>query len=221
MTTLDPTLCACGSGLRAFRCCERGSEPLAIAPGRVLRPKVESAARAFQEGNTAAAEALCRDILEQDPNQPGALATLYRLRKAEGALGAAEVLLRRLVAVDPNNLWATREIVQVLNKKGNASEAEIHARNLVRLAPTDIRSHSLMGMVMAQANRAQAGEYHYRKALELSRQRDPVMLSNLAWTLKGQGKMEEARRLYVESAGARSQPIDDVNGMGADGGSRS
>jgi tetratricopeptide (TPR) repeat protein len=59
-----------------------------------------------------------------------------------------------------------------------------------------------MGMILTEAKRPQVGEYHYRKVLELSRQRDPILLANLAWNLKNQGKMEEARTLYEESVAA-------------------
>ena len=59
-----------------------------------------------------------------------------------------------------------------------------------------------MGMIMTEANRPQIGEYHYRRVLDLSGQRDPILLANLAWNLKNQGRMEEARALYQESAAA-------------------
>ena len=59
-----------------------------------------------------------------------------------------------------------------------------------------------MGMIMTEANRPQIGEYHYRRVLDLGGQRDPILLANLAWNLKNQGRMEEARTLYQESAAA-------------------
>jgi tetratricopeptide (TPR) repeat protein len=59
-----------------------------------------------------------------------------------------------------------------------------------------------MGMILTEANRPQIGEYHYRRVLELTDQRDPVLLANLAWNLKNQGRMQEARTLYQESVTA-------------------
>src|SRR5258708_34328145 len=56
-----------------------------------------------------------------------------------------------------------------------------------------------MGMIMAEVNRPQIGEYHYRRAIELADRRGPILLANLAWNLKNQGKMAEARALYEES----------------------
>jgi tetratricopeptide (TPR) repeat protein len=54
-------------------------------------------------------------------------------------------------------------------------------------------------MILTEANRPQVGEYHYRCALDLLGQRQPILLANLAWNLKNQGKMAEARALYEES----------------------
>jgi tetratricopeptide (TPR) repeat protein len=63
-------------------------------------------------------------------------------------------------------------------------------------------THNLMGMILTEVNRPQVGEYHYRRAFELTGQRDPILVANLAWNLKGQGRMKEARSLYEESVAA-------------------
>jgi Flp pilus assembly protein TadD len=99
-------------------------------------------------------------------------------------------------------LWATHELILVLFNRGAIAEAEVHARNAVRIAPENPQSHNLMGMIMTEANRPQIGEYHYRKVIELAKNRDPIVVANLAWNLKNQGRMAEARELYVESSAA-------------------
>jgi len=138
-------------------------------------------------------------VLELAPGQGGALAVLYQIRKATGPLSAAQALVRRLVALQPNNVWATQELALLLFGKGDFAEAEVQARNAVRIAPTDAQSHNLMGMILTEANRPQVGEYHYRRALELLAHRPAILLANLAWNLKNQGKMAEARAHYAES----------------------
>ena len=148
------------------------------------------------------AERLCLDVLELAPDRPGALSVLYDIRKAQGKGRAAEALIRRIVALDPNNLVATNELALILLGRGNLAEAEHHARNAVRIAPENPQAHNLMGMILTEANRPQVGEYHYRRVLELAGQRDPILLANLAWNLKNQGRMKEARALYEESANA-------------------
>src|SRR5262249_37570994 len=97
---------------------------------------------------------------------------------------------------------ATLELASLLFQRGDMASAEPLARNAVRLAPADQRSHRLMAMVLTEHGRPQAGEHHYRRAIELSRAADPILQANLAWNLKCQGKIGEARRLYVESVKA-------------------
>ena len=169
---------------------------------RHLVPLVERAIQAHRQGADETAERLCLDVLELAPDRPGALSVLYDIRKAQGNARAAEALIRRIVALDPNNLVATNEMALILLGKGSLAEAEHHARNAVRIAPENLQAHNLMGMIMTEANRPQIGEYHYRRVLDLSGQRDPILLANLAWNLKNQGRMPEARALYDESVAA-------------------
>jgi tetratricopeptide (TPR) repeat protein len=209
----DQSLCHCGSGLSAARCC--GLDPSRLpAPGAgaPLLPVVERAAECERQGAAGEAERLCHEILELMPGQPEALAILYRLCRAGNRAAAAEALLRRLVLLYPNTFWATHELGLALLAKGAVAEAETHARNAVRIAPENPQSHNLLGMVLTEANRPQIGEFHYRRVIELSGRRDPIVLANLAWNLKNQGQMAESRRLYAESAEAAPEVVPTLLG---------
>src|SRR5580704_15042671 len=160
-------LCACGSGLRAIRCCQLDIARLPSREAvRPLLPVVERAVQLHNQGVTAEAERLCLEVLELAPGQLDALSVLYQIRKAAGQHGAGDALLRRIVALHPNTFWATNDLALALMARGAILEAEIHARNAVRIAPENPQSHYLMGMVLTEANRPQIGEYHYRRALE-------------------------------------------------------
>jgi tetratricopeptide (TPR) repeat protein len=200
MNLPSPGLCPCGSGLRPARCCalQIGAIPPAEAT-RHLVPLVERAIQAYQQGAKDVAERLCLDVLELAPDRPGALSVLYSIRKEQGKTAAAQALIRRLVHFEPNNFEATNELALLLLSKGALGEAEIHARNAIRIAPQAPQAHNLMGMIMTEAQRPRLGEYHYRKVLEITGTRDPIVLANLAWCLKNQGRMVEARALYQES----------------------
>ena len=198
---VDQRLCACGSGLRLVRCCQMDFSvvPPSEASGP-LAPMVQRAVERHGQGAVEEAERLCLEVLELAPGQLEALSLLYRIRKAAGQDEAANTLLRRIVLLHPNTLWATHELTLVLFGKGAVAEAESHARNAVRIAPQNPQSHNLLGMIMTEANRPQIGEYHYRKVIELNRTRDPILLANLAWNLRNQGRMAESRQLYEESS---------------------
>jgi tetratricopeptide (TPR) repeat protein len=192
--------CPCGSGLRPLRCCSwRAADRPTADAARHLLPLVDQAAQAEAAGDMMTAERLCLDVLELAPDCLPALVRLGDIRRAQGRPEAAEALLRRIVALSPNNLAATQDLGLMLFGRGNLAEAEVHARNAIRLAPESAQAHNLMGMILTETNRPQAGEYHYRRVLSLTGTRDPILLANLGWNLKNQGRMEEARSLYRES----------------------
>ncbi len=206
-------LCACGSGLRQIRCC--AVEPAllrAAEAGGSLQTQVEHAVEAQKRGARETAERLCLDVLERAPGEARALALLYELRKSAGEVRAAEALAGRLVALNPNNAWATIELGVLLLARGALDQAERHARNAVRLAPESPQAQNLMGMVMTELHRPQVGEYHYRRVLAFSSHPDPILLANLAWNLKNQGRMTEARALYRKSVAAAPSVVQTLLG---------
>ncbi len=194
---VDPASpCPCGSGLRAARCCALDwTAPWREGPA----PEVGRARAALAAGDEAEAERLIVELLQRSPKHVGALALLYELCSARGRIAAAEALLKRIVRLDPNNLPMTQALALLLFTRGALAEAEHHARNAVRIAPTDAQSHNLMGMIMTEAQRPQVGEHHYRRAMTLIAAPSPILIANLAWNLKNQGRMAESRKLYEES----------------------
>jgi Flp pilus assembly protein TadD len=196
-------LCECDSGLTRERCCQLNLKSLgAREASRHLQPLEESAIRVRKDGDQNLAERLLLDVLELAPTRITALSALYEIRKAAGKKRAALALIGRLVSLDANNFWATNELALLLLAQGDVAGALRHARNAMRLAPQSAQSHYLMAMALTEARRPALSEYHYGRALELSGQRDPAVLSNLALCLKNQGKMQQARALYAESLAA-------------------
>ena len=204
---LSEDACPCGSGLRRIGCC-------GAVPGAFQSPEptgdrtalAERAAQALRDGATPLAERLALEVLERAPGQTAALAVLLQVRKATGPASAALALARRLAALDPNNFAAVNELTLLLLASGRTDEAELHARSAIRIAPEAAQAHNLMGMALTEGGKPQIGEYHYRQVPPLSGRRDPILLANLAWNLKTQGRMEEARALYRE-ADAAGPPV--------------
>lgn len=196
----DLTPCPCGSGLRVQRCC--GADFNTLSPAEsllLLDPLVEQAGDALQADDEDAAHAILMQVLELAPGHEGALCLLYELCCQQGTHAAADVLIRRVVMLNPNQFWATNELALRLLDKNQLAEAEIYARNAVRLAPQNPQAHNLMGLVFTEQNRPLVGEYHYRQVLALAGDEPPITLANLAWNLKTQGRIAEARALYQRS----------------------
>jgi Tfp pilus assembly protein PilF len=197
---MDLTVCPCGSGLRRLRCCALDIRTLSPADAsNVLSPLVTKAEEALKANDLETAGNNVRHVLELAPGREDALTVLYKLCRQANRMPAAEALIRRLVAINPNNFWATNELTLMLLGKGALGEAETHARNAIRIAPQNPQAHNLMGLVLTEANRPLIGEYHYRRVLELAAGPEPITLANLAWNLKNQGRIDEARVLYEQS----------------------
>ncbi len=211
---VDFTPCPCGSGLRRARCC--GLDLSTLSPpeaANTLVPMLAQAEAALKAGDTATAELNVRHMLELAPGREDALLFLYRLSRQQNRLEAAEALIRRVVAINPNNFGATNELTLMLLGKGALAEAEIHARNAIRIAPQNAQAHNLMGLVLTEANRPLIGEYHYRRVLELAEAEEPITLANLAWNLKNQGRIDEARALYRRSMELKPDVLQTVLGF--------
>ena len=75
---VDQSLCGCGSGLRAVRCCglDLAALPLPGA-GAPLLPVVERAVELHRRGVLGEAAKLCRDVLELAPEMKAPVLGLY------------------------------------------------------------------------------------------------------------------------------------------------
>ena len=200
-------------------------EPGALPPPEATRHLVPLVERAIQAHRTGRH----RDRRAPVPRRAGTGARPARradrpVPNPQGtgqACCAAEALIRRIVALDPNNFGATNELALMLLGKGDLAEG--------RNPRPQRRPHRAGEPAGAQpdghdpdrgATRPQVGEYHYRRVLELTGARDPILLANLAWNLKNQGRMEEARALYQESVAAAPEDPPDPARLGAAGGGR-
>ena len=192
-----PTYCSCGSGLPTDRCCRL--DVTLDWPPSAPAPEIGAALDALDVEDYARAETPLLNLLRRSPLHGRALWLLARIRGAQGRQAASLALLRRIVALDPNHLAATQALALALFEINDLASAEIHARNAVRLAPLDAQSHNLMGMILTEAHRPQVGEHHYRRAAELIEAPSPILIANLAWNLKNQGRIAEARALYEQS----------------------
>jgi tetratricopeptide (TPR) repeat protein len=178
-----------------------------------LSPHLARAEAVAKSGDIQAADLLLRQILELAPGYEDALALFYRVLREQTRTTPAEAIIRRIVTLNPNNFWATNELTLMLLARGALAEAEIHARNAIRIAPQNAQSHNLMGLVLTEGNRPLIGEYHYRRVLELADPQEPITLANLAWNLKNQGRMVEARALYEKSMAVKPGVIQTVLGF--------
>jgi len=213
---LDTALCPCGSGLRRVRCCDYNPASLPDKPALdMLNPMAEEATKLFNEKKHKEAETLALKILDLAPNQRGALRVLLEIRKAENRPKAAEALARRLASLPSDgpliSAAANLQLAQLLVGQSRHMDAEPPAREALKLSPRDPTAHHVIGVILTETGRLRAGETHYRRALTLLEREDGMVLANLAWNLKLQGKLDEAALTYDRALLIRP---DNARGIG-------
>ena len=198
---LDTVLCSCGSGLRRLRCCDYDPGALPDSASQdLLSAQGAEATKLFNEKKHKDAEVLALKILDLAPNNRAALRVLFEIRKAEQKPKAAEALARRLAATPFENAAqstaAFLQLAQLLVGQGRHRDAEPSAREALKISPRDATAHHVMGVILTETGRVHGGETHYRKALALLEREDGMVLANLAWNLKLQGRLDEAAKIY-------------------------
>ncbi len=208
-------LCSCGSGLRALRCCQADREQW---PGQdaitLLDEKAAEATRLFNKKQHSEAEALALTILDVAPNQRAALRVLFEVRNAQKRIKAADALGARLAGLPgPPTLraLASGQYAQYLVGQGRHAEALPFAAAAVKAAPKVAQTHHVLGVVFTETGAVLAGERHYRLALALLGREDGMVLGNLAWNLKLQGRLSDAEALYEKALTLRP---DNPRGVG-------
>ncbi len=167
----------------------------------LLEPQGNDAIRLFNEKKYGEAEALSLKLLDLAPNLRVALRVMFEIRKAQQRHSAAEALGARLVALPgPVHALATAntQYAQYLIGRGRHEDALAPAAKALKAGPKDAAAQHMMGVVLTETGNAAAGEYHYRRAIRLLGKEDALALSNLAWNLRQQGRLDEAAELYAK-----------------------
>ncbi len=206
---MDIGLCSCGSGLRSARCC--GMDPAALPQAgnaALLDGQAQEATKLFNEKKYAEAEALALQLLDLAPNQRLALRVLFEIRKAQNRTQAAEALARRLAGLPGApaiRAAANLQLAQYLIGLGRHADALGPAAGAVMAAPKDATAQHVLGVVLTETGQLIEGEAHYRGALKLLGQEDGLVLANLAWNLKLQGRLDEAAAVYEHALAIRPE----------------
>jgi tetratricopeptide (TPR) repeat protein len=177
--------CACGSGLKADRCCALDwSTPW---PRQAPHQVAGQARAAFAAGDRAAAEQLLIQAIEAAPLDAGALRALYDLRADRPS--AAESLLIRIVRLEPDNPSAQALLGRLLSETHRPQRAEPHLRRALALSP---KPGAALLADLAWTLRNQGRMAESRRLFEQSHALDPSRFN----TVYGWARMEEADRRF-------------------------
>jgi len=144
-----------------------------------------------QTGRLPQAEALYRQVLQAEPENPEALYRLGMLAQQVGKNAIAVELITRAIAGNPDIVDAYINLGILHKNQGNLEEAASNFHRALALKPEIALLHFNLGVILHDQGKIEEAIASYRQALSL--QPDFVeAYCNLGITLKGQGKIDEA-----------------------------
>jgi tetratricopeptide (TPR) repeat protein len=159
----------------------------------------------------AAAEELCRELLQKTPEDVNILglrgAVLIKLNR----LDEAEAVLRQALRLAPSFAKPHEDLGIVLLEKGNPAGAVEVLENAVRLDPALELAWFNLGKALARLGRGAEADAAYEKSFELNPERK---MTAQAAELHRDGRLEEAERLYREVIRANPRNVDAMRMLG-------
>jgi tetratricopeptide (TPR) repeat protein len=156
-----------------------------------------------QTGDFVQAEALYRQVVEEDPGQADALRALGGIAYRQGKQDEAIAWLRRAVIGQPSDPVLHNNLGAAYRASGRLAEAEARYRQALRLKPDFAEAYNNLGNVLAGQGRPQEALARYRLAV-LTQAHYAEAHHNLAMGLLGLGELDEADVHFREAL--RRQP---------------
>ena len=148
----------------------------------------------------ATARSLAERAAEMSGDDPVILAVLGAVHTFVRNYGTARVLLERAVALDPNAAWAWSRLGWLENYADRPEKAIMNFERALRLSPIDpmnFNNYVGIGSAHEVAQDYDQAAAFYRRALE-ERPNANWIYRNLASSLSGAGRVDEARQAFAE-----------------------
>ncbi len=136
-------------------------------PKSALSSEAEAALDLYRSGDAGGAEALCRQIIRDDPKDVAALMMLGELVLERGRLEEAETLTLRAVALAPTLPMAHFARGRLCHTLGRAEEARDAYLRATQLMPDFALAHCNLGMVLSELGNQKAALASLKRAMDL------------------------------------------------------
>ena len=175
-----------------------------------LAPDTEplrEASRCRKEGDRERAERICREILEREPTNTGALGLLAVMAIDSEKNVVAEGLLRRILSLEPRNIAARYELGRFLGNQGRFSEGIEVLEQAMEISHSDPRIPLALGDLLGIAGRPDDALGAYDQCLDLEPE-NAAALAGRGHMLRIAGRKEEAIECYRRAVDAQPDSGD-------------
>lgn len=152
---------------------------------------IEEALQHYQDGNFPAAEALYRQMLEDEPDNPEVLFMLSLTRQQQNDLDEPLTLLEHALRVQPKNPTLHHALGAVHLRRRELGGAERAFHEAARLDPNFVEAQNGIAWVELARGRFAAAEHALKKALKSEPEHSPSLL-NMGIALLEQGRHDDA-----------------------------
>jgi predicted TPR repeat methyltransferase len=159
---------------------------------------LQRALTCFGRGHLDDAEAIYRDVLRREPDQPHALHFLGILCHQRGQGDKAIGLIERSIALKPNEAGWFSNLSSVLIEYGRADEALDACRRAIAVNPDHALAHNNLGALLKARGQISEAETALRRAVALDPKEADFHI-NLGRILNEQGRSNEALAAYSEA----------------------
>ena len=185
-------------------------------PGRRVTPAgaLRLAERLQRSGRLAEAEALCRQVLQGDPNNHAALHRLGLLAHRVGKLELALTLLERAVALDAATALYHGNLGEMQRQAGRLEAAIASGRRATALDGRNSEAFYNLGVALADAGCREEALVCYRRAVALNPDYG-LAFNNLGATLEVLEDKEGAASAYARAIEIDARHAEAQNNLGA------
>ena len=202
--------CTCGSGKKYKQCCGQAGRVPALPLASV--PALLQHAFALHRGNRLEqAEAVYRQVLALQPDQPDALHLLGQVAENTGRQALAIDLVGKAVARKPGEALYRVSFARLL-QKDKPGEAEIHARKALQLQPGLHEARYFLANALKYQSRFEEAVVEYRQVLAIQPEHLGA-LNNLGSSLNDLHQFGEAFACLEKFFARQPNSYDGICGM--------
>ena len=121
--------------------------PIKPADTNALNQRLQQAIRQQREGNLAAAQRNCRNILKKFPNHGETLQLLAVLMQQSGNSKSALHLMQKARMDDPKNPDLLKNLAEIFRSRGDLEQSQYHAKRALSYAPDHADALFISGAV--------------------------------------------------------------------------
>jgi tetratricopeptide (TPR) repeat protein len=167
----------------------------------------------YRSGNFRSTEAICRKILQQDPEQAAALNLLGGVTCQMGNPEQAIELIRQAIVLNSHQPEFYVNLGIAYQALGHWKQAISSYQNALELQPDWIDGYQKMGDLLLEKGRFDDANIYYQKLLKLQ-PKSAIAYFKLGLIAKERGKLDEAIPLYQNAIQLQPNLIDAYNYLG-------